>query len=928
MALAILLFVVLSSTIDPSSLYAYQDSNSAHEFYISDGEISEERFSMVFRGEKLSDALSEFVRVTGIDLVYDPQLIDDDGVFVRLRNLTAREGLSKLLDGTGLDFITLSSGTIVLVKNARLAPLSGTLSGRVVDSRTGRPLPGASIYLSDASGGTASNQSGFFSLPNVLSGNHELIVSYVGYNAIKIPVRVPAGGELRKEITLEQKPFLIEPIVVTDHNRRLGFQNGTVESVGLFNDIGFQPGTDPVKALGLFSGVQFQLPFADLNIQGSTSNDHRFYLDGAPVYHPFSFGHMFSAFSPFAIDRITVHKAGFDARAGSQISGLVNLSHDISNRSANRATIQADPVSTNIRADAVTRIGSGKLETMFAIRNNLWGFYEDPVLSSVLRQWDYIDPIITNLLMDANTSFAVYDEVLHEADVRFSDIHLGSRYQINPFQSISYSLYTGYNRIGTQLLNRIQDPDPHYAEFMFARDSYVWNNLVTSLRYDGMLTARTDLGIQISYSANTLEHTYRMAGSTDAGLPDGIAATEAYQAFTHNQLTGAHRSEENFIQHGIISADITHSLSRQLRFSGGVQLDFVETRVDLSDLFYIPTLSATNTVMGSTFGGMDWHPSPAWHLSLSSRLTYVEQTDKFYVEPRFAVQYDRASSPIGYWSVHLAGGLYRQFINQFSVTNVGPSSLVPSVPIWTHAGELTVPKAWHITPSFMVQPTEGTSVRIEAFGKWHPVSHHISYPKLLLSESTHINNLTDFTEQTRSFQYGGGISIAQKIPILHTEIIAGYDFTRSEIYMGEQFGRWIPAPWSEPHRSRLMFQSRISSKLSINGRWSGSYGRTWGYRQAYYDFMIIHNRHQYGSHRLDTPETDRLPNFHQLDIGIQYDQRLGGGTVRARLDLINVLNRRNVLDYGLMPGDSEGDFVRRSRTIPGFNPTVSAQISF
>ena len=888
----------------------------------------EPRYSMVFRGEVLQDALAEFVQKTGIDLVYDPRLLDETPLFVTIRNQTARDGLRHILNGTGLDFITLSSGTIVLVRAAQQAPLAGTLSGRVVDRRTGKPLSGASVYLADASGGTASNQSGFFSLPNILSGNHEIIISYVGYTPVSIPITIPAGGELRKQVTLDQKAFLIEPIVVTDHNRRLGLRNGSVEQLRLGSDGGFQPGADPVMALGVFSGIQFQLPFADLNIQGGGSHDHRFYLDGAPVYHPFSFGHMFSAFSPFAIDRIAVHKAGFDARAGSQISGLVNLSHDISNRASNRATFHSDQVSANLRADAVTEIGSTRLETMVAVRTNFWGIYEDPVLSSTLRQWDYIDPIITNLLMDANSVFATYNEVQHEADVRFRDIHLGSRLQIDPFQSVSYSLYSGYNRIGTQLLNRIQDPDPHYSEFMFARDAYAWNNLVTSLRYDGLLTARTDLSVQASYSANTLEHTYRMAGSVDAGLAEGVTAEEAYLAFTHHRETGAHRSEENRIRHGIIRAEVTHALSRQLRMSGGLQLDLVETRVDLSDLFYIPALMATNTGMGSVFSGIDWHPTPSWHLNLSSRLTYVSETDAWYAEPRFAVQYDRAESIVGYWSLRVAGGLYRQFINQFSVTNVGPSSLVPAVPIWTHAGELTVPKAWHLTPSLMLQPREGTSIRLEAFGKWHPVSHHISYPNLLLGGAEHIVSLTDFTEQTRSIQYGGGISLSQRIPALNTEIIAGYDYTRSEIEMKEQFGRWMPAPWSEPHRGRVMLQSRINRHISVNGRWMGIYGRTWGYRQAYYDFMIIHNRHQYGAHRLDTPETDRLPAFHQVDAGLQYDRRIGAGNLRLRADLINILNRSNVLDYGLIPGSTDGDFVRRSRTVPGFNPTFSVQLSF
>ena len=129
-----------------------------------------------------------------------------------------------------------------------------------------------------------------------------------------------------------------------------------------------------------------------------------------PVYHPYSFGYLFSAFSPYAIDRVTIHKAGFDARAGSQISGLISMTHDVSNRASNTATLQADAVSSNLRADVAGRLGDMDLETLLAIRTNIWDIYQSPVLSATMRNWDYIDPVIANLLMDGQDSYRMYDE--------------------------------------------------------------------------------------------------------------------------------------------------------------------------------------------------------------------------------------------------------------------------------------------------------------------------------------------------------------------------------------------------------------------------------------------------------------------------------------------------------------------------------------
>ena len=140
--------------------------------------------------------------------------------------------------------------------------LFGSVAGRIVDHRTGRPLPGATILLASADGGTASNTSGFFSIPGVLSGPQELIVSYVGYEPLRKTVTIPVDGVLRTQLALREKPYIAEPIVINDHSRRLGQSGGAAQWVTVSGDGPLQPGNDPVRSLGLFPGVQFQLPLA------------------------------------------------------------------------------------------------------------------------------------------------------------------------------------------------------------------------------------------------------------------------------------------------------------------------------------------------------------------------------------------------------------------------------------------------------------------------------------------------------------------------------------------------------------------------------------------------------------------------------------------------------------------------------------------
>ena len=91
------------------------------------------------------------------------------------------------------------------------------ITGRVLDSADKKPIPGATIYLANASVGTSSTADGNFTLDNVRGGQYELVVSMVGYNSyhkvllvnnnIDLPVIVIAEKvNLLKEVSIRPDP--------------------------------------------------------------------------------------------------------------------------------------------------------------------------------------------------------------------------------------------------------------------------------------------------------------------------------------------------------------------------------------------------------------------------------------------------------------------------------------------------------------------------------------------------------------------------------------------------------------------------------------------------------------------------------------------------------------------------------------------------
>ena len=69
-----------------------------------------------------------------------------------------------------------------------------TLTGRVTDEKTGKPLPFANVFINNSTIGTNSDENGNYKLPNLAIGNLELVVSFLGYETVKQTLRFEQPG--------------------------------------------------------------------------------------------------------------------------------------------------------------------------------------------------------------------------------------------------------------------------------------------------------------------------------------------------------------------------------------------------------------------------------------------------------------------------------------------------------------------------------------------------------------------------------------------------------------------------------------------------------------------------------------------------------------------------------------------------------------
>lgn len=892
--------------------------------------------TLIFKGEKIEYALQRLVEKTAIDLIYDPAIMTDHTVFKTARNEAPENILRMILDGSGLDFFQLSSGTYVLTKAPQTFTLHGNLSGQVIDQQTGEPLPGANIILTDAGGGAAASGTGFFNIPKLSTGLHEIIITYMGYKPARDTVWIPPGQTTSQQFSLSPEPVIVEPLVISGIQKRLPDFNAFEEKITA-SEVRTISG-DAIKSLNAVSGIDFSLPLADFNIQGGNTGEHQLRLDGVPIYNPASMGRLLGAFSPYAIKNIRISKAGFEAPVGSQLSGIIDVKQDAGTTGDNNLLMQINPLNVNARFDHAFEIENGpEINFMVASRGNIWHWYQQPEIQQTLGNWDQLDPVLTHHLLQADSSDTFFEPRQHSYDITYYDLHAAARIKHNAFHQTYVSGYHGKNFLKTNLFS--ENIKPHDVSLspglFFSIDQYNWKNTMGKIEHQWLINSRFDASLGGYITRHSLDHSYSITSNVDESMLNG--SYTVFEQSNSGVLERLDTGDQNAIMESAVELKTNYSASKNYHIRGGLSGKLIEYRFHLSDFYYNSVQSNEESFLVSGFLHNNFYLSAKTSLSVGSRMTFVPSRDLVFAEPRLSIKYDEPKTSIGYISLKLSGGIYRQFINQFDVSNVGPSSLVPTIRFWAPVDyTTTVPKAYHIAGDALWEPTENLQLRMETYYKWIPSRLALNYENLSqlpsFGQQNTFSDQQQFITQAKGYAYGAGLSVEKRIPSLNMMLKGSYQLNIARQRIPFRFNEsYQPLPSSQPHSVSTSLNWKIIPRLTFLAEWEGIWGRSWGFRKAYYDYLSIRENRSFGKHTFDDPGSDTLPPFSQLNTGVSYKQPVKNSTLRFRLDLFNVLNHKNILNWWLSPHNAENGsiiFEREERTLTGFMPSLSIKFSY
>lgn len=884
------------------------------------------RFTLVVQGASLQEALETLARTAHINLIYPSALVQGKTVYCALQQAPIERLLACLLAGTGLDFVRSSSGAYVILEARRQSPLRGSLVGEVVDAVTGAPLPYAHVLLVDAGTGAVSNEAGRFALNGLLAGSHRLVISYVGYHPQLDSVRIIPNHTVHVQIPLEPASLEAPPVIIDGLTRRalsaaLGTSQHTEEAQP-------QLALDLLQTASHLPGVQVTHPLAELHLQGGDSGEHLTLLDGMPIRNPVSLGRYLSAFSPLAIGRLTVHRAGHGVAQGSQLSGLIELEHALGGATPFSLATRLDPLALNARAQMRTTTTAGLL----AVRHSVWDIYQEPGLRALLRQWNTIDPLMASRWLGEPIAAPGLQANPWTPDAAFLDLHAAMRFRPDPFQTVHLSAYQGTNRLEARQQTRYAAEAADSAHLMVTHSAYRWLNEAARFRYDRLLSARMLWSLQLRGSWHTSTYYYRAReGTAPRQNPEAWRALETQLQRELRQTPAA--TERNTIRELALESTAHYSFSPHWQSAIGLSIETVHAAFLLGNVLIAPFTHQITTWQPAAFVAATWTPSLQLVIEPGVRLTYLARHRKIYAEPRLALRQDVLLGPLEL-AFRVAGGIYRQFVNHFELTSIGATTITPSILFWLPPdATVTPPWSYHLTLDALVAQHDRWQLEFILYHKRQPHLLQVDYPGLLARlpatypapQATPLAQ-NAFLRHTYGQATGFTLRLQYQNPTQRLRFLYSYD--RTQRAYPERSGqlRLLPTPWNEPYRVHAELMQNLSANLACLIRWESRWGQRWAFRRLYYDYLRYAGPAVVGPYHLDAPQTHTLPAKHRLDVGLSWHFRIGATQLQVQWMIHNVLNRRDVYDRSLA-WISTFEPVVLDRRLPGRQWLLTVQLS-
>ncbi len=201
---------------------------------------------------------------------------------------------------------------------------TGKIMGRVLDAKTGEPLPDAYVIIEGTRMGAVADLDGTYMILNVPPGTYDLKATMLGYApVIKKGVKVRVDLTTQVDFYLEPTTLQVKPIVVKAQEPVIRKDETSSMIITDKAEIRNLPVENVTQILTTKAGIT-QDPGGGIHVRGGRSNEILYYIDGIPVQDPYFSGRAISV-ATNVVRQLELVAGTFNAEYGNAMSGVVNV---------------------------------------------------------------------------------------------------------------------------------------------------------------------------------------------------------------------------------------------------------------------------------------------------------------------------------------------------------------------------------------------------------------------------------------------------------------------------------------------------------------------------------------------------------------------------------------------------------------------------
>ncbi len=211
------------------------------------------------------------------------------------------------------------------------------IRGFVYDKKNGEPIIFTNVYLYKTTYGSSTDVNGYFSISKIPPGDYTLMVTYLGYDTVRMDMSVASGDIITKQLFLAESAINLETVNISAERQdvktetRTSVVKITPKEINQIPSIGGQ--ADLAQYLQILPGIVFTGDQGgELYIRGGSPIQNKVLLDGMTIYKPFHSIGLFSVFETDIIRSADIYTGGFGAEYGGRISSVM----DITTRDGNK----------------------------------------------------------------------------------------------------------------------------------------------------------------------------------------------------------------------------------------------------------------------------------------------------------------------------------------------------------------------------------------------------------------------------------------------------------------------------------------------------------------------------------------------------------------------------------------------------------------